>query len=142
MSKLEPSLPMCLLKHGDFLLCCRPKTSLLQCISNRLKINRVGESAVNELGSLNSIIKLSRSDLTNNGLFITSRKFGRMTTMIVFLVGIKFFVNFADSTKANTGLGMYLMMGIALGKERNNGEVFSSRSRCYNFDTKLVSTVK
>jgi hypothetical protein len=34
--------------------------------------------------------------------------------MIVFLVEIKFFVNFADSTKANTSLGMYLTMEIAL----------------------------
>jgi hypothetical protein len=92
-------------------------------------MDRVGESVVNELGSLNSIIKLARSDLTNNRLFITSRKFGRTTTMIVFLVEIKFFVDFADSTKANTGLGMYLTMGIALGKERNNRGVFGSRSR-------------
>jgi hypothetical protein len=138
MSKLEPSLLMCLLKHGDFLLCCRLKTSLLQCISNSLRIDRVGESVVNELGSLNSNIKLSRSDLTNNGLFIMSRKFGRMTTMIVFLVEIKFLVDFADSTKANISLGMYLMMGIALGKERNRG-VFSSRSRPHSSDKKLRS---
>jgi hypothetical protein len=58
-----------------------------------------------------------------------SRKFDRMTTMIVFLVEIKFFVDFADSTKANSSLGMYLMMWIALGKKRNNRGVFSSRSR-------------
>jgi hypothetical protein len=35
-------------------------------------MDRVGESVVNKLDSLNSIIKLSRSDLTNNGLFITA----------------------------------------------------------------------
>jgi hypothetical protein len=60
-----------------------------------------------------------------------SKKFGKTTTMIVFLVEIKFFVNSADSTKANTGLGMYLMMGIALDKERNSRGVFSSRGRPY-----------
>jgi hypothetical protein len=99
----------------------------------------VVENVVNELDSLNSIIKLSRSDLTNNGLFITSRKFGRTTTMIVFLVGIKFFVNFAESTKANSGLGMYLAMGIVLGKERNNRGVFSSRSRPHSSGKKSRS---
>jgi hypothetical protein len=104
-----------------------------------LRINRVGESIVNELGSLNSIIKLSRSDLMNNGLFIMSRKFGRMTTMIVFLVEIKFFVDFADSIKANTGLGMYLTIEIALGKERNNRGVFSSRSRPHSSGKKSRS---
>jgi hypothetical protein len=102
-------------------------------------MERVSESVVNKLGSLNSIIKLSRSDLTNNGLFIMSRKFGRTTTMIVFLVGIKFFVDFADSTKANTGLGMCLMMGIALDKERNSRGVFSSRSRPYSSGKKSRS---
>ena len=127
MSRIELSLVMCLLKHGDFLLCCRPRTSLLQCISDSLRINRTSESVVNELGSLNSIIKLSRSDLTNYGLYIMSRKFRRMTTMIVLLSKIEFFVNFANSTKANTSLGMYLMMGIALDKQKNNRRVFGSR---------------
>ena len=99
----------------------------------------MGESVVNELGSLNSIIKLSRSDLTNNRLFITSRKFGRTTTMIVFLAEIEFFVNFSASTKANTSLGMYLTMRIALGKERNNRGVFGSRGRPYGSGKKLRS---
>jgi hypothetical protein len=88
-------------------------------VKMKVKILTVGEKVVDELSSLNSITKLSRSDLMNNRLFI----------IIVFVVEIKFFVNFADSTKANTGLGMSLMMGIALGKERNNRGVFSSRSR-------------
>ena len=116
MSKIELSLLMCLLKHGDSHLCCRLKTSLLQCIFDSLRIDRISESVVNKLGSLNSITKLSRSDLTNYGLYIMSRKCRRMTTMIVFLLKIEFSVNFADSTKANTSLGMYLMIGIALDK--------------------------
>jgi hypothetical protein len=139
MSELEPSLPMCLLEQGDFLLGYRPKTSLLQCISDSLRMNRVGESVVNELSGLNRIIKLPGSDLTKNRLFITSRKFGRTTTMIVFLVEIKFFVNFADSTKANSSLGMYLAMRIALGKKRNNRGMFSSRSRSHGSGKKLKS---
>ena len=52
--------------------------------------------------------------------------------MVVFLVEIKFFADFADSTKANTSLGMYLVMGIALGKERNNRRVFGSRGRSHS----------
>ena len=64
-----------------------------------------------------------------------SRKFGRTTTMIVFLVKI----DFADSTKANTSHGMYLMMEIALGKERNNRGVFGSRSRPYSSGKKSRS---
>ena len=56
-----------------------------------------------------------------------SRKFIKMTTMNVFLVKIEFCVDFADSTKANTSLGIYLMMGIALGKERNNRRMVGIR---------------
>ena len=47
--------------------------------------------------------------------------------MIVFLLKIEFFVNFADSTKASTSFGMYLMMGTALDKQKNNRRVFGSK---------------
>ena len=53
---------MCLLEHWNFLLCCRLKTSLFQYILNSLRMDRIIESVVDELGSLNSIIKLSRGD--------------------------------------------------------------------------------
>ena len=50
-----------------------------------------------------------------------------MTTMIVLLLKIEFFVEFANSTKANTSLGMYLMISIALDKQNNTRRVFGSR---------------
>ena len=105
---------MCYLEHGDFLLDSRVESSCLQCISDSLRMDRMCESGIDEIGSLNCIIKLSRVDLSNNGLLVMSRELGRMATRIVFFVGIHLLTNSSDGTHANTSVIMNSMMGIAL----------------------------
>ena len=97
--KLESSLAMCQLEHGDFLLGSRVKSSFLQCIPDSLGMDRVCEGKINEICSLNSIVKPPRVDLLNNGLLITGRELGGTATRIVLFVKIHFLPNFADSTK-------------------------------------------
>ena len=50
---------------------------------------------VDEMGSLDSIIKLSSDDLENNGLFVMIGELGGMASFAVFLVHIYFLL---DST--------------------------------------------
>ena len=52
--------------------------------------DRVGDDIVDEMGSLNSIVKLSSGDLAQNGLFVSIRKLKRATSFAVFLVCIGF----------------------------------------------------
>ena len=72
------------------------------------------ESGIDEICSLNSIVKPPRVDLSNNGLLVTGRELGRTATRIVLFVEIHFLSNFSDSNKAYTGFIMDLMIGIAL----------------------------
>ena len=72
------------------------------------------ESGINEIGSLNCIIKLSRVDLSNNRLLVMSKELGRMAARIVLFLGIYLLANSANSTHAYTSVIMNLMMGIAL----------------------------
>jgi len=46
------------------------KATLLEYIPDCLGTDRVGKDAVDKIGSLNSIVKLSSSDLENNRLLI------------------------------------------------------------------------
>ena len=71
-------------------------------------------SGIDEICSLNSIVKPPRVDLSDNGLLVTGRKLGGMATRIVLFVGIHFLPNLTDSTKAYTSFIMDLMIGIAL----------------------------
>jgi hypothetical protein len=57
---------MGMFKKRCFLLCSSIKLILLECTSDCLGCDRVGDDAINKLNSLNSIVKLSRLDLTNN----------------------------------------------------------------------------
>ena len=86
------------------------------------------ESGIDEIGSLNCIIKLSRLDLSNNRLLVTSRELGRTATRIVFPLGIHLLTNFADSTHAHTSVIMNLMIGIALFQEKENRGAFGCRN--------------
>jgi hypothetical protein len=56
-------------------------------------MDRMYESVIDEIGSLNHIIKLFKVDLLNNRLLVTSRELERMATGIVFFVGIHFLTN-------------------------------------------------
>ena len=69
---------------------------------------------IDEICSLNSIVKPPRVDSLNNGLLVTGRELGGTATRIVFFDGIYFLPNFANSTKAYTGFIMDLTIGIAL----------------------------
>ena len=66
LSEFKPPLMMGLLEHRNFLLCTGVKSTLIQYISNCLRMNRVGDDRINELGGLNCIIKPSRIDLMDN----------------------------------------------------------------------------
>ena len=88
LSKFKPPLTMGLLEHRSFLLCTGVKSTLLQHISDCLRMNRVEDDRINELGGLNCIIKPSRFDLTENGLLVMNRQLGRMTSRIVLPVPI------------------------------------------------------
>ena len=97
-SMVVTPLAMGLLEHRDFLLCCRVKSTLLQCISDSLRMDMVGDDRINKLGGLNCIIKPPRFNLMNNGLLVTSRQLGRMTSRIVLLVSIPLFADSTHST--------------------------------------------
>jgi hypothetical protein len=86
--KLETSHSMGFLEQRVFLLGNGLKITLLQGISDSLRSNRAGDDVVNEIGSLDSIVKLSSSDLLNDRLLVTRRELGRMTSCIVFFVPI------------------------------------------------------
>ena len=98
----------------DFLLGSRVKSSFFQCIPDSFRMDRVCKSGINEICSLNSIVKPPRVDLSDNGLPVTGRKLGGMATRIVLYVGIHFLPNLTDSTKAYTSFIMDLIIGIAL----------------------------
>ena len=74
----------------------------------------VCKSGINEICSLNSIVKPPRVDLLNNGLLVIGRKLGGMATRIVIFVSIHFLPNLTNSTKAYTSFIMDFMIGIAL----------------------------
>jgi hypothetical protein len=57
---------MDLFEKRMFLFHNRVKVIILECIFNCLVCDRIREDVVNELGDLNSIIKLSGGDLVNN----------------------------------------------------------------------------
>jgi hypothetical protein len=84
--KLETGYSMGLLEERTFLLDNGLKIILSQCPSDCLRMDRAGDDVVNEMGSLNSIVKLPSGDLASEGLFVSSRELGRMASYVVFLV--------------------------------------------------------
>jgi hypothetical protein len=85
--KLEMSHLMGLLEQKAF-LGNGLKITLFQGISDSLRSDRAGDDVVNEIGSLDSIVKLSSSDLLNDRLLVMRRELERMTFCIVFFVPI------------------------------------------------------
>ena len=90
-------------------------------------MNRKRECGIDEICSLNSIIELAGGDLMENRLLVANRKLSRMTTRVVFLVGINLSTNPAYSTHAYTSSIMDLTMRISLFKERKHRRVFGRR---------------
>ena len=68
---------MNLFEQRTFLLDNGVKIVFLECIFDCLRCDRIGKCVVDEMGSLNSIIKLANGDLTNNWLLVTERQLRR-----------------------------------------------------------------
>jgi len=66
------------------------KFDFFKYISNCLGYDRVGDGIVDEVSSLNNIIKVSSNDLIDNRLFIIRRKLRKTALIAVFLVPIHF----------------------------------------------------
>ena len=97
LGKNKTVLSLDLLEKRSFLLDNRAKIVVLECISHCLRINRRGEDVVDEMGGLNSIIKLPSSDLADDRLLVMRRELGRMATFAVLLVQIHLLLDPADS---------------------------------------------
>ena len=66
LGKFEAILLMISLEKRALLLDNRAKATLLEYIPDCLGTDRVGKDGIDKIGSLNSIVKLSSSDLVNN----------------------------------------------------------------------------
>jgi hypothetical protein len=64
--KLEMCHSMGLLEKRAFLLGNGLKMILLQCISDSLRSDRTGDDGIDKTGGLDSIVKLSSGDLSND----------------------------------------------------------------------------
>ena len=109
------------LEKRVLLLHNRGKPILLKDIPDCLGLDRVGDDVVDKMGSLNSIIKLSSSDLVKNRLFIIGCKLGRVTMFIVFLVYIQFFLDSTNGRLPYTSFKLDFMHRIVFVKKRDDG---------------------
>ena len=98
---------------------------------NCLRVYRGRKNVIDELGDLNSIIKLSSSDMMKNGVFVVIRKLGWSPSRVVLPVHFHFFANPAYSRLPQTCFGLNLMARIALLKKRDNSRGLSSRNRLH-----------
>ena len=121
---------MGLFEQGAFLLDNRVKVRLLECISDCLRCDRMGNDVVDIMGSLNSIIKLSCSDLLNDGLSVMRRKLGRLTPFAVFFVSINLLLDPSNSGLAHTSFVLNLTQGITFLKKGDDRRVLD---RGYGF---------
>ena len=86
----------------------------------------IKDNGIDEFCGLNSIIKLSSSDLAKNGVAIMSKKLGSTTSRIVFLVPLHSF-NLPHSTLSQTSSSLNFMLRTSFGKERNSQGVLDSK---------------
>ena len=91
----------------------------------------IRDNGIDEFFGLNSIIKLSSSDLAKNGVAIMSGQLGRTTSRMVFLVPLHFIINLPHSTLSQTSSSLNLMLRTSFGKERNSQRVLDSRYESY-----------
>ena len=62
----------------------------------------IKDNGIDEFCGLNSIIKLSSSDLAKNGVAIMSRQLERTTSRMVFIVPFHFIINLPHTTLSQT----------------------------------------
>ena len=82
-----------------------------------------GKDAVDEIGSLNSIVKLAGSDLANNRLFVMKGKLGRSATLVVFLVHIGFLLDSTNGRLPYTSFRLDLVQRIVFMKKREDSSM-------------------
>ena len=125
LGKFEMILSMLPLKKRVLLLDNRGKPILLEDIPDCLGWDRIGKDAVDEIGNLNRIVKLSSSDLAKNGLFIMRGKLERSTTLIVFFVYVHLFLDSTNGRLPYTSFGLEFMNRIVFMKKGDDGRVLS-----------------
>ena len=125
LGKFEMILSMLLLKKRALLLDDRGKPILLKDIPDCLSWDRINKDAVNEIDNLNSIVKLSSSDLVKNRLFIIRGKLGRSITLIVFFVCVHLFLDSTNGRLPYTSFGLDFMNRIVFIKKGDDGRVLS-----------------
>src|SRR5215510_9104554 len=103
---------------------------LLEQSSDCLGCDRCRSNVCDELGSLNSIVKLSSSDLSKDCLLITRGKLGWLSSFVVFLIPIHPFLHPTNFRPPYTSFCLYLTHGIPFLKKRNDSRVMG---RGYSF---------
>ena len=118
---------MFLFKKRTFPLGYRLEAIFFEHISDGLGIDGSREYWVDEFGSLDSIVQLSSSDLSDDYLLVLSKKLRRMPSPMVFLVQIKLLTDFMDSRLAQTSLGCNFMTRIPILEKGDDLRVLSRR---------------
>ncbi len=80
-----------------------------------------------EIGSLNSIIKPSSSDLAEDGLFITRRKLGGTATPVIFYLQIHLLLDSSNNRLPYTSFCLNLAHRISFWEKRNDDRMFRRR---------------
>ena len=88
---------MGLFEQRAFILENSTEVMLPKYIPDCLGCDRVGNDVVNEVGSLDSIIKLPSSDLVNKRLLVMRREFVRMASFVIFLLCLHLLFDPANS---------------------------------------------
>jgi hypothetical protein len=127
LGKFEAIFSMMSLEKRALLFDNRAKATLLEYIPDCLGTDRIGKDAIDEIGSLNSIVKLASSDLANDRLFVTRGKLGRVATLVVFLGYIGFFLDSTNGRLPYTGFRLNITKRIAFMKKREDCGALGSR---------------
>ena len=113
------------LEKRVLLLNNRGKPILLEDIPDCLGWDSIRDDVVDEMSSLNSIIKLSSSDFTMNRLFIARCKLGRVIIFVVFLVCIHFFLDSTNGRLSYTSFKLDFIDRIVFVKKGDDGRALS-----------------
>ena len=94
------------------------------------------------MGNLNSIVKLSSSDLVKNGLFVMRGKLGRATSLVVFFVCVYLFLDSTNGRLPYTSFGLDFMNRIVFMKKGDDGKALSRAYGMHSGDKKEGSWLK
>jgi hypothetical protein len=125
LGKFEIILLMLPLKKRALLLDNRGKPILLEDIPDCLGWDRIGKDAIDEMGNLNSIVKLSSSDLAKNRLFVMRGKLRRVTSLVAFFVCVHLFLDSTNGRLPYTSFGLDFTNRIVFMKKGDDGRVLS-----------------